>query len=49
MIIMEDSVTMRNLNNKGQSIRVIAALMGISRNTVRAALRRNHAPENKRK
>ena len=49
MITMEDWVTIRNLNSKGQSIRAIAALMGISRNTVRAALRRDRPPEYKRK
>ncbi|MBK8500823.1 MAG: IS21 family transposase [Saprospiraceae bacterium] len=47
---MEDWVTIRNLNiSKGQSIRAISSLMGISRNTVRAALRRTNAPEYKRK
>lgn len=46
---MEDWVTIRNLNSKGQSIRAIAVLMGISRNTVRVALRRNNAPGYKRK
>jgi transposase len=49
MITMEDWVTIRNLNCKGQSIRAIAAMMGISRNTVRVALRRNKPPEYKRK
>lgn len=49
LITMEDWVTIRNLNSKGQSIRAIAALMGISRNTVRLALRRNKPPEYKRK
>ena len=46
---MEDWVTIRNLNIKGQSIRAIASLMGISRNTVRGALRRNQPTEYKRK
>lgn len=49
MITMEDWVTIRNLNSKGQSIRAIAVLMGISRNTVRGALRRDKPPEYKRK
>jgi transposase len=49
MITMEDWVTIRNLNSKGQSIRAIASLMGISRNTVRGALRRGQPPEYKRK
>ena len=46
---MEDWVTIRNLNSKGQSIRAIASLMGISHNTVRGALRRNQPPEYKLK
>ena len=48
MIAMEDWVTIRNLKTKGKSIRGIASILGVSRNTVRSALRREVAPKYKR-
>ncbi|MBK8514711.1 MAG: helix-turn-helix domain-containing protein [Saprospiraceae bacterium] len=48
MIAMEDWVTIKNLKSKGKSIRGIAQLLNISRNTVRTVLRTEEAPGYKR-
>jgi len=46
---MEDWVTIRNLHKRGKSIGEIVRTMGISRNTVRKALRSEQGPKYQRK
>ena len=46
---MEDWVTIRNLHRRGKSIKEIVRTLGISRNTVRKALRSEQVPNYQRK
>jgi transposase len=46
---MEDWVTIRNLHKRGKSIKEIVRTLGISRNTVRKALRSEQVPKYYRK
>lgn len=44
MITLEDWVTIRNLHAKGHGKKAIAKILGISKNTVKAALRKDSPP-----
>ncbi len=48
MITLEDWVTIRNLHAKGYGKRTIARMLGISKNTVKAALKRDNPPKYER-
>ena len=44
MITLEDWVTIRNLHAKGHGKKTIAKILGISKNTVKAALKKDSRP-----
>jgi len=48
LITLEDWVTIRNLHAKGYGKKTIAKLLGISKNTVKSALKKDTHPKYRR-